>query len=276
MKKSGPKASAHWQRKMEEYRKSPQLKPQRSSGRYDGRDNTADQWRRPSSGGAARTSSAASPGSAPSSSVSTSSSERAHEATPLSWRPARSSQRRREKERRAHRLHPQTRSSSSLPSQSGAAESSCKAASEASSPSLSPKLTPSADSYAREKMASSKERKLWAPSSTTGADKDSQQQQQQPGRRSSRDRSSSRGRDEKPREQGIVALLRDRFGFINCVSREEDMFFHFDSVVGGMEKSDIKVGDEVDFAALRTSKGSHSRHQRAQALKGFHPIRRSA
>ena len=27
------------------------------------------------------------------------------------------------------------------------------------------------------------------------------------------------------------------------------MFFHFDSVVGGMEKSDIKVGDEVDFIA---------------------------
>lgn len=45
------------------------------------------------------------------------------------------------------------------------------------------------------------------------------------------------------REQGIVCSLRDGFGFIRCVEREQSMFFHFAEVLRlGLE---LSVGDEV-------------------------------
>lgn len=47
------------------------------------------------------------------------------------------------------------------------------------------------------------------------------------------------------REQGIVCSLRDGFGFIKCVEREQTMFFHFAEVLRlGQE---LSVGDEVEF-----------------------------
>ncbi|CAG9558835.1 unnamed protein product [Danaus chrysippus] len=47
------------------------------------------------------------------------------------------------------------------------------------------------------------------------------------------------------REQGIVCSLRDGFGFIRCVEREQTMFFHFAEVLRlGQE---LSVGDEVEF-----------------------------
>lgn len=45
------------------------------------------------------------------------------------------------------------------------------------------------------------------------------------------------------REQGIVCSLRDGFGFIRCVEREQTMFFHFAEVLRlGQE---LSLGDEV-------------------------------
>lgn len=45
------------------------------------------------------------------------------------------------------------------------------------------------------------------------------------------------------REQGVVCSLRDGFGFIRCVEREQTMFFHFAEVLRlGQE---LSVGDEV-------------------------------
>ncbi|KAJ8736948.1 hypothetical protein PYW07_000219 [Mythimna separata] len=47
------------------------------------------------------------------------------------------------------------------------------------------------------------------------------------------------------REQGIVCSLRDGFGFIRCVEREQTMFFHFAEVLRlGQE---LSVGDEVEL-----------------------------
>ncbi|XP_060809843.1 cold shock domain-containing protein E1 [Amyelois transitella] len=47
------------------------------------------------------------------------------------------------------------------------------------------------------------------------------------------------------REQGVVTSLREGFGFIRCVEREQTMFFHFAEVLRlGHE---LSVGDEVEF-----------------------------
>ncbi|XP_026315559.1 cold shock domain-containing protein E1 isoform X1 [Hyposmocoma kahamanoa] len=47
------------------------------------------------------------------------------------------------------------------------------------------------------------------------------------------------------REQGVVCSLREGFGFIRCVEREQTMFFHFAEVLRlGRE---LSVGDEVEF-----------------------------
>ncbi|CAB3226075.1 unnamed protein product [Arctia plantaginis] len=47
------------------------------------------------------------------------------------------------------------------------------------------------------------------------------------------------------REQGVVCSLREGFGFIRCVEREQTMFFHFAEVLRlGLE---LSVGDEVEF-----------------------------
>ncbi|XP_037299850.1 cold shock domain-containing protein E1 [Manduca sexta] len=47
------------------------------------------------------------------------------------------------------------------------------------------------------------------------------------------------------REQGIVCSLREGYGFIRCVEREQTMFFHFAEVLRlGQE---LSVGDEVEF-----------------------------
>ncbi|XP_038216584.1 cold shock domain-containing protein E1 isoform X2 [Zerene cesonia] len=47
------------------------------------------------------------------------------------------------------------------------------------------------------------------------------------------------------REQGIVCSLREGFGFIRCVERDQTMFFHFAEVLRlGQE---LSVGDEVEF-----------------------------
>ncbi|KAI5640316.1 hypothetical protein NE865_07241 [Phthorimaea operculella] len=47
------------------------------------------------------------------------------------------------------------------------------------------------------------------------------------------------------REQGVVCSLREGFGFIRCVEREQTLFFHFAEVLRlGQE---LSVGDEVEF-----------------------------
>ncbi|KAL4717709.1 hypothetical protein ACJJTC_000858 [Scirpophaga incertulas] len=47
------------------------------------------------------------------------------------------------------------------------------------------------------------------------------------------------------REQGVVCMLREGFGFIRCVEREQTIFFHFAEVLRlGHE---LSVGDEVEF-----------------------------
>uniref|UniRef100_A0A672P0A6 Cold shock domain-containing protein E1-like n=1 Tax=Sinocyclocheilus grahami TaxID=75366 RepID=A0A672P0A6_SINGR len=46
------------------------------------------------------------------------------------------------------------------------------------------------------------------------------------------------------REMGVIAAMRDGFGFIKCVDREARMFFHFSEV---LEESQLHISDEVEF-----------------------------
>ncbi|XP_072930676.1 RNA-binding protein Unr isoform X2 [Epargyreus clarus] len=47
------------------------------------------------------------------------------------------------------------------------------------------------------------------------------------------------------REQGVVCSLREGFGFIRCVERDQTMFFHLTEVL--RHGNELSVGDEVEF-----------------------------
>lgn len=53
------------------------------------------------------------------------------------------------------------------------------------------------------------------------------------------------------REQGIIAVLKDGFGFIRCVDRDTRLFFHFNEVLD--VDREISVGDEVEFTVIQVS-----------------------
>ncbi|XP_028167112.1 cold shock domain-containing protein E1 isoform X1 [Ostrinia furnacalis] len=68
------------------------------------------------------------------------------------------------------------------------------------------------------------------------------------------------------REQGVVCSLREGFGFIRCVERDQTMFFHFAEVLRlGHE---LSVGDEVEFTVDPVSSFSNmSSRQSAIRIK---------
>ncbi|XP_051509163.1 cold shock domain-containing protein E1-like isoform X4 [Myxocyprinus asiaticus] len=49
------------------------------------------------------------------------------------------------------------------------------------------------------------------------------------------------------REMGVIAAMRDGFGFIKCVDRDARMFFHFSEV---LEDSQLHISDEVEFTVV--------------------------
>ncbi|KAK0082024.1 hypothetical protein PV325_011228 [Microctonus aethiopoides] len=51
------------------------------------------------------------------------------------------------------------------------------------------------------------------------------------------------------REQGMIAALKDGFGFIRCVDRDARLFFHFNEVLDN--DREITVGDEVEFTVIQ-------------------------
>ena len=51
------------------------------------------------------------------------------------------------------------------------------------------------------------------------------------------------------RECGVIAAVKDGFGFINCAERDARMFFHFSEMMN--TEKDIKVGEEVDFTVIQ-------------------------
>jgi cold shock CspA family protein len=51
------------------------------------------------------------------------------------------------------------------------------------------------------------------------------------------------------REQGIVAALKEGFGFLRCTDRDTRLFFHFNEVLD--VDREICVGDEVEFTVVQ-------------------------
>ncbi|XP_031650147.1 cold shock domain-containing protein E1-like isoform X20 [Oncorhynchus kisutch] len=52
------------------------------------------------------------------------------------------------------------------------------------------------------------------------------------------------------REMGVIAAMRDGFGFIKCVDRDARMFFHFSEV---LEEGQLHISDEVEFTVVPVS-----------------------
>ena len=51
------------------------------------------------------------------------------------------------------------------------------------------------------------------------------------------------------REQGVIVALKDGFGFIRCVDRDNRLFFHFNEVLD-LDR-EISVGDEVEYTLIQ-------------------------
>ncbi|XP_065102968.1 cold shock domain-containing protein E1 isoform X9 [Paramisgurnus dabryanus] len=49
------------------------------------------------------------------------------------------------------------------------------------------------------------------------------------------------------REMGVIAAMREGFGFIKCVDRDARMFFHFSEV---LEETQLHISDEVEFTVV--------------------------
>lgn len=50
--------------------------------------------------------------------------------------------------------------------------------------------------------------------------------------------------------QGVIAAVRDGFGFIKCVDRDARMFFHFSEILDGNQ---LHIADEVEFTVVPVS-----------------------
>ncbi|KAH1003441.1 cold shock domain-containing protein E1 [Dendroctonus ponderosae] len=60
------------------------------------------------------------------------------------------------------------------------------------------------------------------------------------------------------REQGVVASLKDGFGFLKCVDREARLFFHFNEILDVNHTNNLQVGDEFEFTAIQDQANSYN------------------
>ncbi|XP_078475931.1 cold shock domain-containing protein E1 isoform X12 [Lampetra planeri] len=74
--------------------------------------------------------------------------------------------------------------------------------------------------------------------------------------------------DEK-REVGVVAALRDGFGFIKCVEREQRMFFHYSEYNGDVDL--LEVGDAVEYSLSKTKANKTSADKVSKITSGNVP-----
>ncbi|XP_066254560.1 RNA-binding protein Unr isoform X1 [Euwallacea similis] len=60
------------------------------------------------------------------------------------------------------------------------------------------------------------------------------------------------------REQGVVASLKEGFGFLKCVDREARLFFHFNEILDVNRTSELQVGDEFEFTVVQDQTNSYT------------------
>ncbi|KAK3235334.1 hypothetical protein CYMTET_54458 [Cymbomonas tetramitiformis] len=81
------------------------------------------------------------------------------------------------------------------------------------------------------------------------------------------DRGAGRAHDPAAgaREAGIIACLRDSFGFIRCAGREARLFFHFTGIEGCLER-ELFVGAEVGFTVEQDQRSGRPTAAQVQLL----------
>ncbi|GFG28196.1 hypothetical protein Cfor_07844 [Coptotermes formosanus] len=67
------------------------------------------------------------------------------------------------------------------------------------------------------------------------------------------------------REQGVVAALKEGFGFLRCTERDTRLFFHFNEVLD--VDREISVGDEVEFTVVQDQSSFSNSRQSAIRIK---------
>ncbi|KAL1516675.1 hypothetical protein ABEB36_000556 [Hypothenemus hampei] len=60
------------------------------------------------------------------------------------------------------------------------------------------------------------------------------------------------------REQGVVASLKEGFGFLKCVDREARLFFHFNEILDVNRTNELQVGDEFEFTVIQDQAASYT------------------
>ncbi|GJQ87988.1 Unr [Trypoxylus dichotomus] len=63
------------------------------------------------------------------------------------------------------------------------------------------------------------------------------------------------------REQGVVASVKDGFGFLRCVEREPRLFFHFNEVLD--VDHDVQAGDEFEFTVIQDQTSTFSNNRQS-------------
>ncbi|PNF30244.1 Cold shock domain-containing protein E1 [Cryptotermes secundus] len=71
------------------------------------------------------------------------------------------------------------------------------------------------------------------------------------------------------REQGVVAALKEGFGFLRCTDRDTRLFFHFNEVLD--VEREICVGDEVEFTVVQDQSSFSCSRQSAIRIKHLPP-----
>ncbi|CAG9761646.1 unnamed protein product [Ceutorhynchus assimilis] len=67
------------------------------------------------------------------------------------------------------------------------------------------------------------------------------------------------------REQGVVASLKEGFGFLKCVEREARLFFHFNEVLDVNKTNELQVGDEFEFTVIQDQTNSYANKENRQS-----------
>lgn len=72
------------------------------------------------------------------------------------------------------------------------------------------------------------------------------------------------------REQGVIATLKDGFGFLKCVERDARIYFHFSEVLD--VHRELAVNDEVEFTVVQDStlQSSYNTNNRQSAIRIRH------
>ncbi|KAJ8929356.1 hypothetical protein NQ314_017960 [Rhamnusium bicolor] len=58
------------------------------------------------------------------------------------------------------------------------------------------------------------------------------------------------------REQGVVASIKEGFGFLKCVEREARLFFHFNEILDVDRTNEVQINDEFEFTVAQDQTSS--------------------